>query len=96
MDKQEETKPEEKKLKDYYNFSTLFKLFIYNHIPKLLLTVVVIISFIEKDVMSYILFFFFLVFILFLILFHSVMLLLQFQDILVGMVLLDIISYLLL
>lgn len=40
---------------------SLTKLFFYNHFPKLLLTVVVFISFVEEDVMSYILYILFLV-----------------------------------
>lgn len=40
---------------------SLIRLFLYNHFPKLLLFVVVVISFIEEDMMSYILFIIFLV-----------------------------------
>lgn len=50
----------EEKLSDYYRFSTVLKLFVYNHFPKLLLAFVVLISYVEEDAMSYILFILFL------------------------------------
>lgn len=48
--------PKEEKLSDYYRFSTVLKLFVYNHFPKVLLGFVVLISYVEEDAMSYILF----------------------------------------
>ena len=62
VEKNDTTTPEEDQ-KWLTNWS-LTKLFFYNHFPKLLFIVVVLISFIEEDVMSYVLYIFFLVFFL--------------------------------
>lgn len=64
--KPEDAKPEDAKPKlseadRMMNGWTLVKLFTYNHFPKLLLGVVVVIAFVEEDVMSYILYLLFLV-----------------------------------
>ena len=58
-EKAEEVKEEH--LSDYFRYSTILKLFIYNHFPKVLLAFVVLISYVEEDAMSYILFTIFLV-----------------------------------
>ena len=55
-EKKGEEEEEEEKLSDYYRFSTVLKLFLYNHFPKVLLGFVVLISYVEEDSMSYILF----------------------------------------
>lgn len=55
-EKEEKEEKKEEKLSDYYRFSTVLKLFLYNHFPKLMLAFVVLISYVEEDAMSYILF----------------------------------------
>ena len=60
-EKKEKEKKKEEKLSDYYRFSTVLKLFLYNHFPKLMLAFVVLISYVEEDAMSYILFTIFLI-----------------------------------
>lgn len=44
------------KLSSFYKVSTLLKLFIFNHFPKVLLGMVVVICFVEEDIMVYTLF----------------------------------------
>ena len=60
-EEKEEKKKKEEKLSDYYRFSTVLKLFLYNHFPKVMLAFVVLISYVEEDAMSYILFTIFLI-----------------------------------
>ena len=55
-EKEEKEEKKEEKLSDYYRFSTVLKLFLYNHFPKVMLAFVVLISYVEEDAMSYILF----------------------------------------
>lgn len=44
------------KLSSFYKVSTLLKLFVFNHFPKVLLGMVVVICYVEEDVMVYTLF----------------------------------------